>query len=341
MISKNIVVIVESPLQLINSLEYLNKKGISTIDVKFYLINPIGSINKFQLEKIANLFSLDFKTINLFSVTKLGFHLHLLCTFINFHFIKYSNNIKHVIFGNSKSSQLVGLVNIIFSKNTTLVDDGTSSIRLINNLDQNIEKTTSLKYLFYKLLGIDTQNVQFNEFFTSYQFVNSFNLKFSVVNNEGDLLKKRFQGANRVDEIYFIGAPLVELGIVEKYCFFKMLKSISELSNMKATKVIYYPHRREEEVNLEAIEKITKWQIRRVVELPFELNLLERGVPIEVSGFFSSVLNNMKTYKVKTKLTSYVIPQNFFLKDKQFYSNIYENFHNKGIELVTDFIANV
>ena len=334
------IVIVESPFQLLNSLEYLNKKSILFSHVKFYLINSINSVNRNQLEKTAILFSLDFRLINLYSKIKLKSQVLFFLELINFRLFKENREIEKVVFGNSRSSVSVGLVNCLSCKNITLVDDGTSSLKLIDSLNNNNNNNTGLKSVLKKILNLNIQEVQFKEFFTSYDDIDCSKINFSIIKNEGFLLKEKFKKIEKLNKIFFIGTPLIELGIVDENVFLNLIKSISNLHKIRKNNVVYFPHRREDKKNILAIEKITKWEINKDLDFPFELSLLQKGIPIEISGFFTSVLNNMKTYNVETKLSSYVIPNNYFLKNNLFYKNIYNNYKKLSITLISDFIDN-
>jgi len=215
--AENLLVIVESPLQLINANEYIKKYAIDG-NIDFYLIssrevNNLNQMNEaFGLLKLkGNVTRITVQDINKSKLTRLNFYRKVIT-------VAKKKRIKEydiVLVGHITSIYQMILANTVDAKvKSVYLDDGTSSFHEQRILQKNKIKSFSpwYKRFFPAILGLSA-NIKYHNgvlhFFTMYKDV--ITKEFPHLNhslNSFDYLKKEYQRKNRdMDVVFFIGTP--------------------------------------------------------------------------------------------------------------------------------------
>ena len=259
--------LINSPLQLINLMEYQKK-----INSKILMPILIGYTAKINIVQIKNLNKKIFKLKNIFflnQIMNLSFFkkiLFLKKNFLGFQLCLIGDLNYHLFNAFYKSS-----------KTNIVIDDGTAILDSKNFI--NIKKT-----LFFKIFK---------------KITNSKNVK--ILENNLDLLKTLRLKKQKVDKknLYILGSASVERNFIEKEEFDKIINSI--LKKFHKKKIFYIPHRYEKaEKNLKKFKKI---KIKKN-SLPVELAISnEKTIPSVVLGFNSTALFNLdKLYGKKINI---------------------------------------
>ncbi|UZH55519.1 hypothetical protein JRG66_01070 [Salinimicrobium tongyeongense] len=126
--------------------------------------------------------------------------------------------------------------------------------------------------------------------------------------------------------IHFLGQPLPAFDIVSTNFYLESLEKIKKL--YRGSKIIYFPHPREEESILQDIAIIFEVRKQNRVYEDYYMNLEE--VPGKIISFYSSVLVNLFYFNSKSELISIYIPQKeiYNHKNKEHLAKIYNYFEN-------------
>ena len=259
--------LINSPLQLINLMEY-QKKTNSKIRMPIL----IGYVDKISITQIKNLNKEIFKLKNIFflnQIMSLDFFKKIL--FLKKNFLGF----QLCLIGDLNYH----LFNAFYKKSKTniIIDDGTATLERKNYI--NIKKT-----LFFTIFK---------------KITNSKNVK--ILENNLDLLKTLRLKKQKVDKknLYILGSASVERKFIEKEEFDKIIKSI--LKKFSKKKIFYIPHRYEKAEKY--LKKFKKIKIKKI-SLPVELAISnEKKIPSVVLGFYTTALFNLdKLYGKKINI---------------------------------------
>ena len=259
--------LINSPLQLINLMEYQKK-----INSKILMPILIGYTNKISIDQIKNLNKDFFKLKNIFFLNQImSFRFFKKILFLKKNFLGFKlciiGDLNYYLFNEFYKK----------SKKNIIIDDGTAILDDKNFI--NIKKT-----LFFTIFK---------------KITNSKNVK--ILENNLDLLKTLRLKKQKVDKknLYILGSASIERNFIEKKEFDKIINSILKRFNKK--KIFYIPHRYEKaEKNLKKFKKI---KIKKF-SLPVELAILnERTIPSIILGFYTTALFNLdKLYGKKINI---------------------------------------
>lgn len=299
---KNNFFVAQSPLQLLNCIEAQYK--FKTQNNILIFIESGHLQTEFQMKRLLKLFK--WKDI---------IYIHLPTTKIeNITFVaevrkklKYylSHKIEKVFIGDFRGFQMLHIANYLSAEEVYLVDDGISTVSYDNYIQfKSIQKTLSkLKHraFFYK-----TKQINYN-FFTIYDMKE----KRKVFNNY-DFINTYKSNSEVKDEIFFIGQPLVKLGIVSKEYYQENLKKIIDLHRNE--KLVYVMHRIEDEAYIKELSHQFGFDYRRFDDL-LELEMIRAVyLPKTFATFYSSALFSMSqlfknldyiAYRIDTKEIKY------------------------------------
>ncbi|MBQ4913419.1 hypothetical protein J8L85_03155 [Maribacter sp. MMG018] len=292
--AKNILVIVESPLQLINANEYI-REFATDAKIDFYLIssrevNNLDQMNEtFKLLKLkGDIVRITVQDINKSKLTRLNFYKKV----IGVAWKKDNKQYDLVLVGHITSIYQLILANTIDSQVKTIyLDDGTSSFyeqRVLQN--QRIKSFSPwYKRIFPALLGLSA-NIKYYKgglyFYTMYRelITKEFPHLMYSLNNFNYLKRKYSQKDRDKDVVFFIGTPF--------YWKSARLNNSKELFRQIAEyyidkKVIYFPHRYEGREHKDFVMECG-WEINET-GLPIELSLINSdSLPKEFAMFTSS-----------------------------------------------------
>lgn len=184
---------------------------------------------------------------------------------------------------------------------------------------------TSIKRFpkLYKMLGYKEPNISNLTFVAPYELeVGTEDSFLKIETNE----KHQRDIVLLEDQVFFIGQPLLEIGIISRYYYFKSLKWIIEQNPGK--KVVYIPHPRERTDNLQEVAKIMP--VKKLNMVFEEYYLTSEVFPKKVVSYCSSVLLNLFFFEGAVEIEALKVPQDEIRLKKymQPFNNIYEFFEN-------------
>jgi|GEM_PF-2267267 len=199
-----------------------------------------------------------------------------------------------VFIGDYRSRYMRHLANR-FSEDVVLLDDGAASLTVARKRcagEPYARRYSGIKRWMNKsrLLGYRDGDIP------SVTFFSAFSLELPdadvLARNTYAVLGARLGTYAREDIWYFVGSPLVELGIVSRDWYLHALEKISARYNGK---VAYIPHRRESDDAVTRLCKALGWEWRRF-DRPIELELIDSAhLPVGIAGFYSSALPSIAT----------------------------------------------
>lgn len=305
--TKHCIALIITPLQYLNLLEFYNQN--KNLDKKKCVVILISHYKKSieQIEKIGYLSS--FEKIIKPMVFSRNIVLNFFYTLTLY--LKYKNR-----------TPILGNINNVwcrsYLKNKTIpyvLDDGTGSIIIFNNRNQNnyelvekeykpTNKLSLLTELILKPKIIYTSPIHFFSVYNGLEASKKDNIKI----NSYSFLQSQIFAKEKVklNECWFIGAPLADLGLVEQKKLEVLIENISIFFMKKnIKKVRYFGHRTEKFVNINN-ENITIENN----EMPFEIYYQSSEVkPKIIASFFSSVLKNIEVTDKSIELFSFYIPE--------------------------------
>lgn len=282
----SVLIVVFSPLQFLNALEYLrNKKQGCEILVLTTDKTNIAQIRKIESEFMSKfpLLAFGFLNVEMQWVIKLAY-------------VKWMVKIKNyetVVIGNFNN--VIGYyLAVKFSKikkEVVLLDDGLATVKIYT--DRNVHNIKYNKSIFggkfidvYRnLLGLNSSNEIPNlEFYTSYDLEKKQKAVYDqvVIQDKEKISHKVIQE----DLVWFIGSPVVEYGILPREKYDLVIRSMVEKLKNNGKKIHYILHRFEDE----KIEGLTYKKFDKPLEVIFqELEVL----PEFIISFYSSALINL------------------------------------------------
>ncbi len=354
------VFLVKTPLQLLNAIEaryYYKLKGESCVlilmadrksqiqlagmarmsgewgsvvdlnCVPVFFENPLTNINKHSF--LNKIWRLKLLRRSFFYVWRLNRISEFLGE-VNYFFVGYERYIymKH-------------LVNITAHKKTVLLDDGNATLQLAKERSKGLSDGRSVLLksrikLFLKknIQKINDSNYDRLEFFTIYDI--SPGVQDSVVRNNFEHLRSDVMFFKKTNEIYFIGSPISESGIISQCEYLNHLKKVRNF--YKSSEFIYISHRRESEGNLEKISREIDSRVERFdYPIEYQLSVMETR-PLIMASFISSALDScslifgdtMKIIAFKLNLETSPVKDEIL--------SIYEEYEsNKNISVIAEY----
>ena len=303
------IIILNTPLQLINFIEYKNlnltnkntyKKSVILISnsKKDELKRTLETNSKINNDIIFNINSIYLKFI-LFFILKIR-------SIVN-------NKLDHIVIGDFNNSFICKITN--FSKKVIILDDGTNIFYLKN------KKFTFSKYIFFSFFNKKYFNIPY-KFFIENQYTYIKNLKKSISK------QKKF--------IILLGSPFVSKSLLDENQYIECLQHIKKKYIDK--KIFYFPHPKE---NINDIAKLKLFKIIKS-NYAFEIYLLNQKVlPDKIIGLNSTAF--ITIYKL---FNNNIILENYFYyndnkkifsKNLKFQKKII-NYFSKYLKIPTKFI---
>lgn len=309
---EKILIIVESPLQLINANEYLKKHAPKCV-AEFILISSRDKNNIQQLDNTFKGLRLNGKVkrinvdyIDKGPVTRLKFYYKI---------IRAAQGLKNerynvMLIGHIASIYQAIIANAVgHCPSSIYLDDGTAALHEHRILKKKRIKSFSPLYkrIFPMALGLKA-NVKYNEngkmaFFTMYKDVVEDNhpyLQYQV--NGFSYLKREYKKKKiRENVVYFIGTPFYwnspSLN-TSKNIFQEVSKSYQK------EKVFYFPHRYETQEHLDLAKKCG-WKIMET-KVPIEISLINiPELPSEFGMFTSTAYYTLNRLIPNIKFKSF------------------------------------
>ncbi|MEF3077573.1 hypothetical protein [Winogradskyella poriferorum] len=318
--TKRYVLLVLSPFQFINVLEYLHTKTINYSDCDLVLLSE----RQIAIDQIINEFDeiKQFANIHIPMLGKGNYWLRFLKTK---KLLKRFN--KHIpIVGNLDNhwSKYV-LKNSPKEIKPVAVDDGAASIDILKLRNKNEYRTSHPKILSKKGLLEFLFLKPKKALPKSIRFFSCFNIqpssKDELLINNFDYTKRKYQvnDLTLVDEIWVLGTPLLQKGFITQEANEYVLDTLKVFSENKGFKVKYFMHR------IEKLENDNGFEIVKNT-MPFEMFYLNaRKKPRYIISYYSTSLYVLHKMEYDTKFVAIRINKEW--RDNANWNRIDEVYH--------------
>lgn len=298
--------------QLIN---IINKEDWSEIHYTFFNINKV---TKHQLYSDSNsrhgFFRMLFLYLKGFLKTKA--------------IVKKYNNLNLLVNGIYKDYLVSHFANSVNYKEYYYVDDGNMTLFVNENIRKEEAKNNfKIKFfegnfkekLFYyiltKIYKLNIRPIKHIHFFSSHNLVE---YEYdSYDKNEYQQLSSSIAHKQIDDDlVFFLGGPLIEIGICHPENYYKLMDKVVENYNNK--KIIYLPHRFENEKELLDLKVRYKFEILKH-DMPIELYLSTLvTIPSTIASFYSSALGNLNVFLPKSiMIEAFEIPNEMIIPNNK------------------------
>jgi hypothetical protein len=308
--------IISSPLQLLNFKEYITLNNINDYDLII-----ITYIKREEKQILSTSKTLKLNVTKIISGNRFlqYFQLNKVCS-LN---INYSR----LIIGNFFSDPHLFCYHKLKTENLTVLDDGMSTtlIKDYYNKDLRIIKSGLLKQFFMRYYF--KVRLSYPKEFELFTFMkNSINSKLiNVIFNNFTYTRSMIKNFKTDDKVYFVGQPFVELNIMSKDSYIEYLSKIKSIYQ----RIIYIPSRKENDKNLEYIQKKLSFKIQRTtsnIEIYFIVN---RSVPKQILGFTSSALITLKNIFHSPDINVDILSFKVNFDGNRFSDDIFKNYYKR------------
>jgi hypothetical protein len=285
--------IIESPLQLLSAIE-AKKKFLSQKHILIVKYSKEKKNND-QINFLIKNSSWDkvYKIPFLFS-TKL--QIIFFCLLAN---ILKKISFHKIFIGEFRSDEMWMMLNSLHPNEAFLLDDGNMTIEVQTHYLKNINdyniKRKKKKDILFKYFRLKSAKRKMINLFTMFELKPYINQK--IVSNDFSVIASQIKNSGRFSDnsrIYFIGANIIELGIVTEKYFFDCMKFINHYYQNKNMKVVYLPHRREKKEKLEKMKRLFDFEIQQS-EFLLELYFYYKKInPKHIASFYSTALFSLK-----------------------------------------------
>lgn len=320
--------VVESPLQLINAKEAQQHFEIEQMESLLLVLQGVSSLSQQQTLSLArreDWLSIkqvgSVKTLPAFWVANRKIR----------HWLKqWREKVDGVIIGDFRSRFMRHIANSI-GKQVILIDDGAATLTVADQRCKNVSLDQKYcrgwrRYINKRnILGYQDHDVSSLTFFTAFQF--KVPNQDNVVRHHYAHLRQSMAAYNRIPVRYFVGCPLVEMGMISGADYQAYLEKIA--SHFEEP-ICYIPHRRENSRRVNSLAASLKWRVE-TFDKPLEIELLERGeLPLGLIGLYSTALNNVYTlFGERLPICSYQIPGEDVLipERRENVARVYDYYH--------------
>jgi hypothetical protein len=235
------------------------------------------------------------------------------------------NKIAKLFVGEYRSDHVNHIVNSLTNQNIYLLDDGLSQLNYHKEIGQQSTKVKALRVL-YKCLFYKLKPIKYT-FFTMFDIENE-----KIIKNNYTFFKKQIGSKKIENSIYFIGQPLVELGIMSKENHKKELNKIIDF--YKAKEFIYILHRREEVENVKKLSIELNFKYKEFDSL-IELEMINsKIIPSSFATFYSTAIVTLPSFILETEYRVFRSQDNII--NKKFINNIsntYKELNKMGLKV--------
>ncbi|WP_457571116.1 hypothetical protein [Desulfovulcanus sp.] len=248
-----------------------------------------------------------------------------------------------VFIGDASIVSMRHIVNRLEPSETVVIDEGSKIYfnynRYIEGLGKNpknrINKTRLKNLLAEKIFGYQMRELGEVSFFSAWDLKPCRNVQ--VYKNCFSYLGKRLKNLPRTEEVYFLGAPLVDHRRFDTDVYYSYLLRIKKYFSDRT--VLYIPHRDETEPHLKRVKQETGFHIA-CFDLPIEYKICVDGpVPYTLAGFLSSALQTCdKIFNGYVEVISFYIENCHFQWQKHEYEEQYNYLKSRqtaGFKVIT------
>lgn len=209
---------------------------------------------------------------------------------------RHGGEVGYVFIGDNNNIYMRHFAHVVSHRQSVLLDDGTSTLDIACQRLQGVRQrkpariSKRLKRLAKRWLqGLRDEQPEQVEFFTVY------NIEVSAsdrrVKNDFRFLRRHAQTLKQSDDVYFLGSPLSEVGLMDEEEYLCQLGRVR--AHWPDAAMVYVAHRRESVEKLKQIETQLSMAVR-LFDFPIEYQIAVLGPrPRQIISFFTSALDNL------------------------------------------------
>lgn len=330
--------VVESPLQLLNAVEARQYFSIAAEDALLVVLRGVSEKNQQQTLQLV-------ERNEWADITELG-ETKRLADFLKgkrkiARWLQQKGSVEQVFIGDYRARFMRHLANSA-GKKVILLDDGTATLAVADKRQQGVSASdkyqSSWRKYFNKrrIFGYQDQDIPALTYFTSFNI--TANTKDIITRHHYQFLREKLGHYQRSDSWYFIGCPIVDMGIVSETSYLRYLQLIADSTS---DPVFYIPHRREDPEKVAMFARQLGWQVRSF-DKPLELALIESDeLPQGFLGLYSTALDNaVLLFGEMLQIKSYEIPPEDILiaERRKFTADVYqyyrEHYQSESFSLI-------
>ncbi len=258
-------------------------------------------------------------------------------------FLKKSEKADRIFIGDATIASMRHIVNSLKPLETVVIDEGSKVYFNYNrytaewgkNPQNRINKDYLKNLIAEKLFGYRMEGLREISFFSAWDLEPHQNVQ--VYKNSFPYLGRRLRDLPRTEEVYFLGAPLVDHKRFDTDVYYNYLLRIKNYFSDRL--VLYIPHRDETEPHLKRVKRETGFEIASF-DLPIEYKICVDGpVPHTLAGFLSSALQTCdKIFNGYVDVISFYIENRHFQWQKHEYEEQYNYLKSRqtaGFKVIT------
>lgn len=209
---------------------------------------------------------------------------------------RHVTKVAYVFIGDNNNVYMRHFAHVVPHQRSVLLDDGTATLDIARQRLQGVRQrkpTRRLKRFKQaakrRIQGLQDEQLEQVEFFSVY------NIEVSppdlLVKNNFRFLRRHAQTLEQSDEVYFLGSPLSEVGLMDEDEYLRQLAQVK--AHWSDSVLVYIAHRREAADKLRRIEAQFSIQVR-CFDFPIEYQIAVLGPkPQQIISFFTSALDNL------------------------------------------------
>jgi len=317
-LSSSNLFLVSSPFQILCSIEAIHYFDLKYNNNELIIVNRGVESNYRQMVEVYK------KNQNLFRNFELGLDQHgsILKWKKRFkHLTNYVSNfeIKYLFIGDYREGISRHISNTNIFKQLFLLDDGFATLEL----DEKIYNRNIHNWKDYIRFIAESGDYKFGAspditFFSIFK-----NLKNKCIYNSFNYLNAINKTKLITSEIYLLGSPVVEDGLLDLSIYLNHLKNY--LNNNKEYPIKYFPHRREKNNKIKHLLSLDKNLILQENSIPIEQFIINNKTqPFKVASLFSTALYTIRMLNKGIDIDIIKIPINKFNIDNKRIKNIYD-----------------
>lgn len=322
--------IVDSPLQALNAIEYLNRSDSRDYKCKFVVFDGVGESDTAfqQIAKVLDLFGYE---CNL-RVRMSGGYRSLLKSI---GILRRSSKavkklqVEECIIGEYRLMAAWVLTGATKTHKVAVVDDGSATLRI-----DRTKPVGRFSRLYSKLLAVLVGGSVLPPdgvcFFSVYDIRHKLSANDSYSRNSYPFIKKHLCSLSPAPVEFIVGSPLAEAGVLkeDKTVIESLIAQLLLHRNTPRDRLIYVAHRRESRDKLLFIERLGVKVIS--LDYPFELYaLIEKKATTRISGFYSSVFANLLNIYQEIDILAFRLrEESVDAKFRQFVQSVYQTYED-------------
>jgi len=256
---------------------------------------------------------------------------------------KYLGEVKYIFIGHERYIYMRHFANVMNHQEVVLLDDGAATLLIAKDRKEAVDPEFGIglkkKIKLYGkryLQGVKGKSLDRYCFFTIYDIFTKSSDR--VVKNEFKHLRDNLGSVPVTNEVYFLGAPISEVGIISQDSYFQHMEKIKKYFGDEVVK--YIAHRRESPEKLEKIRNNLNFEVI-LYDYPIEYQLAYAGLrPKIMASFFSSALDSCRIiFGENLKIISFKLDLEGSPNKKQveLVYDSYKRFANKYFILESDY----